>query len=255
MQSDPRPLRGWALVLPVLITILVGAGLGGFVVLENQREADRIEAADDIGSNYLNDVATFRIGVVKALGAAKQDDPADLRRALTAAIAEPPVLPEVKGKAQTSSSTYAEAQRVADDLLAPYKKLSKALKKAEKDKVFVKAARKALKLRPTDYVDGVLLESSDQVRGRLIPAFVNARDVFSQVPVPEGATEAANLTTAALQEVIDKATTLADRIDDNRSYTFTYGDAAQAALTAVENYATQANGDVAEALNTIRDLN
>lgn|GEM_PF-7043235 len=253
MQSPSRP-RGWALVLPVLVTILVGAGLGGYVVLENQRETERIEVADDLGADYLNQVATFRVQVVKALKKADQDDPAKLRAALEDAIADPPALAHTDATAEQRSSTYAEAKRVEEGLLGPYEQLTKALKKAQGDQVFVKAARKVLAMRATDYVDGVLLNSSGQVRGSLIPAFVRARDEFARVTVPRGAEDAAQLTRTAIQSVIDGATRLADSIDANRSYTFTYGAPFQAAATAVENFAAEANGDFTEALNAIKDL-
>lgn len=248
-----RP-RGWALVLPVIVTILVGAGLGGFVVLENQREAERVEAADDVASDYLNDVATFRVRIAKALKEADQKDPASLAAALKKAVADPPALPEVDSRAAQQSSTYAEAERVADELLVPYDGLADAFGKAERDQRFVQAAEKVLAMRASDYVDGTLLSSSAQVRRELIPAFVAARDEFAKVDVPKGAQDAADLTRAAMQTVIDRATTLADRIDANRSYTFTYGEAFQAAITAVEDFATQADGDFAEAVNSLKDL-
>jgi len=232
----------------------VGLGLGGFVVLQDQRENERIEAADDVGSQYLTEVSTFRLRVAKSLKSADADDPAALRTALDAAIADPPSLPVIDGSAAKKSSTYAEAQRVADDLLTPYETFGEALTKAEGDQRFVKAAQKVLKLRATDYVDGVLLDSSRQVRGSLIPAFVSARDEFAQITVPDGAEEAAELTRAALQEVIDKATALADSIDANRSYTFSYGESFQTASDAVNDYAAEANGDFTEAVNTVRDL-
>ncbi len=232
----------------------MGAGLGGFVVFQDQRENDRIEAADDVGAQYLTEVSTFRLRVAKALKGADADDPAALRKALDTAIADPPSLPVIDGSAARKSSTYAEAQRVADDLLTPYETFGEALTKAERDRRFVDAAQKVLKLRATDYVDSVLLDSSSQVRGSLIPAFVSARDEFAQVDVPEGAEKAAELTRAALQEVIDKATVLADSIDANRSYTFTYGQSFQTAIQAVDDYAAQANGDFSEAVIAIGEL-
>lgn len=232
----------------------MGLGLGGFVVLQDQRENEQIEAADDVGAQYLTEVSTFRLRVAKALRGADQDDPVAMRVVLDAAIADPPSLPVIDGSAAKKSSTYAEAQRVADDLLTPYETFGHALERAESDQRFVETAQKVLKLRATDYVDGVLLDSSAQVRGSLIPAFVSARDEFAHVAVPDGAEKAAELTRAALQEVIDKATVLADSIDANRSYTFSYGESFQTAIQAVDDYAAQANGDFSEAVIAIQEL-
>ncbi|HWV25638.1 MAG TPA: hypothetical protein VNZ66_00315 [Aeromicrobium sp.] len=254
MQSDPRPIRGWALVLPILVTVLVGAGLGGFVVFENIRESERIGTADDIGAEYLSSVASFRLRVSKALDGADQDDPAALRAALEVAIAEPPVLGEADPTAAERSSTYTEARRVSETLLDPYVELDATLKHAIGARRFVDAARDVLQLRATDYVDGVLIDDSTQVRRSLIPAFVAGRNEFAAVPVPTGAEEAARLVRAALQEVIDKATALADSIDANRAYTFTYGESFRVAAVAVDDFVAQLDGDLTEALNAVHDL-
>ncbi len=254
MQDASPHRRRWALVLPVVVTVLLGAGVGGYVVLESQRQSDRIEAADDLAADYLSDVATYRAEIAKALKEADADSPASLRRALRTAAADPPELGTTDQDAMEQSTTYAEAQRVAETLLDPYRGLARALKKAQADQAFVGAATEVLQLRASDYVDGTVISSSAQVRGSLIPTFVKARDEFAAVDVPKGAEQAAELTRVAIQSVIDGATALADSIDAGRAYTFSYGDEHAAALTAVDDFAARADGDFVEAVNAVKDL-
>ena len=91
------------------------------------------------------------------------------------------------------------------------------------------------------------------MRSRLIPAFVKARDDFARVRVPEGQDELAATVLGAVQHVIDQATLLADSIEANRSFTFSYGEQYQAAIDAVDDYATVVAGDLAEAVNAVAD--
>lgn len=250
-----RPRRA-LLFLPVVVTVLLAAAVGGFVVVQSQDQAEQIESADAAGADYLSSVATFQQQVATAVGEADQDDPGAIAAALDQAVQDPPVLPELDEESfgVESSSTYTEAVRIEETLLQPYTDLAEQLDGAEVSFTYITAAREVLDLRVEDFVEGTLLSNSGSLRTTLIPRFVQARDQLAQVPVPGGAEDVATTVAGAVQHVIDEATTLANSIDANQNYTFTYADEYQVAITALEDYATDVQGDLAESLNRIADL-
>ncbi len=250
-----RPRRA-LLFLPVVVTVLLAAAVGGFVVVQSQEQAEQIETADAAGADYLSAVATFREQVSTAVEDADQDDPAAIAGALDEAVQDPPELPDLDegSSGVENSSTYAEAVRIEETLLQPYTDLGEELDRAEVSYTYIAAAREVLDLRVEDFVEGTLLSSSASLRTALIPRFVQARDELAQVPVPEGAQDVAATVMGAVQHVIDEATTLANSIDANQNYTFTYADEYQTAITALENYATDVEGDLVESLNAVSDL-
>ena len=84
--------RKAAMVLPVLITLLVGATVGGLVVVQNQRQADQVAQAEEVGKDYLSAAATFRKRVAKAVKAADSTKLAEIQSALDRQISSPPKL-------------------------------------------------------------------------------------------------------------------------------------------------------------------
>lgn len=241
------------MVLPVLITLLVGAAVGGLFVLQNQQQSDQIADAEAIGQDYLSAAAAFRTRVSKSIKAADSTKIAEIKQALDAATAHPPKLPSTSSYGRQHSSTYREAIDVQSTLMGPYTELGATLEKAKVAETFIAAARKVLELRATDYVGSTVLTNSTSVRSKLIPAFVNARDAFAAVRVPKGQQELAATITDAVQYVINQATTLADRVDANQSFSFSYSDRFQSAADALNDYATTVEGDVTEAVNRVID--
>lgn len=250
-----RPRRV-LLFLPVAVTVLLAALVGGFVVVQNQDQAEQIESADAAGADFLSAAATFQGQVAEAVGKADPDDPAAIAAALENAVQDPPALTSLDTESfgVESSSTYAEAVRVEETLLQPYTDLGEELDRAEVSFTYIAAAREVLDLRVEDFVEGTLLSNSGSLRTALIPRFVQARDELAQVPVPEGAEDVAATVAGAVQHVIDEATTLANSIDANQNYTFSYADEYQVAITALEDYATGVEGDLAESVNEVTTL-
>jgi hypothetical protein len=72
------------------------------------------------------------------------------------------------------------------------------------------------------------------------------------VPVPKGARDVAVKVDGALTYVIGQVGTMADRADAGSSYEFSYDTQYDAARQAVQDYATEVEGDVSEALDRIR---
>ena len=252
-RTGERPSLA-VLLLPVMVTVLLAAAVGGFVVVENAQQSDQLEEADAVGADYLSAVVSFRSKVLVAIKDADQDDPAAIRAALVEAIEDPPQLPDADGFGARNSSTYAEAEAISQNLLDPYTELSDQLAEAEVSFTYIEAAREVLDLRVEDFVEGTLLSSSASLRNALIPRFVQARDELAQVPAPDDAEDVAATVAGAVQHVIDEATTLANSSDANQNYTFTYAAEYQAAITALENYATGVEGDLTESLNAVADL-
>ena len=241
--------RRAAMVLPVLITLLVGAAVGGLVVVQNQEQSKQVAEAEAIGRDYLSAAGKFRSGVAKSIKDADSTKLEKVERALEKATAEPPKLPPTSSYGRQNSSTYREAIDVQSTLLGPYEKLGRQLKEAQVAETFIAAARTVLETRATDFVGANVITDSVLVRSRLIPAFIAARDTFDAVPVPNGQDELAATIRDAAQYVINQATMLADRIDANTSFSFSYAEEFQAAADDLNDYATTVEGDVTEAVN------
>ncbi len=248
MSSRARRL---AIFLPVIVTLALAGIVGGLIVVQNQRQADEVTRATELAETFLDDVGTFQTEVAREVRGVRDTDPGALKRVLDAAIEDPPVLEEGPAYGMEQSEVYARARRTSESFLAPYTSLSKELRRADIALEFIAAAREALSLRATDFVGGRLLSDSGPIRSRLIPAFAAARDELAAVRVPRGQDELAATVVGALQYVIDQATALADSIEGNRSYSFTYGEQFQAAIDAVESYAATVNGDLTEALDVV----
>jgi hypothetical protein len=236
--------------VPVVVTLLTAAAVGVAVVVQDHRETSRIARADEVAEAFLSDVGMFRGDVARAVARARDAEPAEVRRVLAAAVADPPELGEAPAGAERSEA-YASAAATARTFLDPYRRLDRRLRSADVALTFVAAAREALGVRATDYVGFGPVGDSVAVRTRLVPAFVEARDDFAAVRVPRGQQALSATVREALQYVIDRATALADSIEAGRSYSFSYTQEFTAALAAVDDYATTVEGDLAEALNAV----
>lgn len=243
--------RRTVMVLPVLVTLLVGAAVGGLVIVQNQQQSKQVAEAEAIGRDYLSAAAKFRSGVATSIKAVDSTKLNEIRKALDKSIASPPKLPATSSYGRQNSSTYREAIDEQSTLLGPYKRLRSQLKEAKVAETFIAAARKVLELRATDFVGTSVITSSGPVRSRLIPAFTVARDTFDAVPVPKGQTKLAATVHDAVQYVINQASTLADRIDARSNFSFSYAEKFQAAADELNDYATTVEGDVTEAVNTV----
>jgi type VI protein secretion system component VasF len=257
-EPPVRAKRRWGrlavIMAPVFITVLIAAILGGFIVVQSQRQSEQIEQADAVAADFLSQVATFRARAEKAIKESDEESPAAIRKALLAAIEDPPALADADVFGMENSSTYAQAAQLEADLLEPYERVSRELKKASAALAYVKAARKVLEMRITDYVRSTTLSSSRELRSSLIPAFVSARDTLAQVDVPKGQDDLDATVDSAVQYVIDQSSVLANSIDGGRNYSFTYAAQFEEAITAVEDYATKVTGDLTESLNDLNDL-
>lgn len=239
------------MTLPVLVTVLVAAVVGGLVVVEDQRQAERVSQADDAAEAFWSDVGQFRGDVARRLRSTRTGSPAELRRVLRDATDDPPRLAGAPADGVEQSSAYAAASRTAETFMRPYDRLDRALRRADVAVRFVEVARRALSLRATDYVGFGVLDDSSAVRSRLIPAFVEARDELAAVRVPAGQEALAATGRGAVQHVVDEATRLATRIESGRSYSFSYAERFDEATAAVEDFATSVEGDVTEAVNAV----
>ncbi|MFC5678253.1 hypothetical protein [Aeromicrobium endophyticum] len=236
--------------VPVVVTLLTAAAVGAAIVVQDHRETARMARADEVAEAFLSDVGMFRGDVARVIARAREAEPAELRRVLASAVADPPELGEPPAGAERSE-TYASATATARTFLAPYRRLDRQLRRADVALTFVGAAREALETRATDYVGFGPIGDSAAVRTRLVPAFVEARDDFADVRVPKGQRALAATVREALQYVIDRAGALADSIEVGRSYSFSYTQEFTAAADAVDDYATTVEGDLAEALNAV----
>lgn len=238
------------IVLPVLVTLVFAALVGVLAVLQNQHQADQEAMAESVGEDYLSNVASFRVSTARKIRAVNSDDAGELERIVKDAVAKPPRLPTVSGYGREHSPAYRQAERTAASLLKPYRHLDATLIRAKTSDAFVAAARAVLGLKATDYVGFGLISDSGTLRSSLIPAFSKALDQFDAVTVPAGRSELAATVHDAVQYVIDQSSTLAARIDARQNFSFRYDQQFQSALDAVNDYATEVQGDVEEAIQT-----
>lgn len=243
--------RKAAFVLPTIITIAVVA-LAGTVVLEQRQErSERLAEAEKVGSEYFSDVATFRAEVERDLADVKSGDPADLKKVVDERLEQPPVLGPAPEGAE-DSKTYRAAVKAQDTALDPFTSLSTKLGRAAQAQKFVKAADEVLDNGPIVLLGYGLVFDSGPLRERVLPQLNRALAEFRAVKVPKGARDVAVKVDGALTYVIGEVGRMADRADAGSSYEFSYDTQYDAARQAVQDYATEVDGDVAEALDRIR---
>lgn len=243
--------RRLAIFLPVFVTLLLAGVIGGVIIVQNQQNADLVVEADDVGNTFLGDVSMFRSSVVAAVNDSGTADPAALRDVVEQALQDAPVLGNATAYGIERSGPYTEALRAEKTFLEPYRQLMRDLRRADVALEFITQARAVLALRSSDYLGFGLVDSSVPVRTRLIPVFVKARDDFAKVQVPAGQEDLAATVLGAVQYVIDQAARLADSIEANQSFSFSYAEQYQAAIDAVDDYATVVAGDLTESVNAL----
>ncbi len=244
--------RRAAYVLPTIITIAVIALAGTALLQQRQERSDRVAEAEKIGAAYFSDVASFEAEVQSDLARVRSGDPADLKKVVDESLKHPPELGPAPEGAE-GSKTYRAAVKAERTALDPFTSLSAKLGRAAKAEDFVKAAVKALERGPTVLLGSGLVFDSEPLRNRVLPALNRALAEFRAVEVPEGAQDVAVKVDGALTYVINQVSTMADRADEGSSYEFSYDTQFNAARQAVQDYATEVDGDVAEALDRIRD--
>ena len=242
------PARRVVVALPVVLTIMIAVVIGGLVIVQDQRQTRQVDEAEAVAQSYLREVEAFRSSIIAKVDRADASDPGALSTVLDRAMTKPPRLGDAPAYGREHSASYADALQTEATVLRPFQRLSATLRKADTALTFIQAARKVLGLRATDYVGYGFITTSTRVRSELIPAFVRARDEFDRARVPKGQEELAAKVYDAAQYVVDQASVLAARIDSRRNFSFSYSDQFQEVADAVDDYATQVKGDVAEAV-------
>lgn len=243
--------RKAAYVLPTIITVAVIALAGTALVQQRQERSERVAEAEKVGAEYFSDVATFEAEVQSDLANVRSGDPADLKKVVDENLKHPPELGPAPDGAERSK-TYRAAVKAERTALDPFKSLSTKLGRAAKAEDFVKAAAKALERGPIVLLGSGLVFDSEPLRTRVIPELNRALAEFRAVEVPKGAQDVAIKVDGALTYVINQVSRMADRADAGSSYEFSYDTQFNAARQAVQDYATEIDGDVAEALDRIR---
>lgn len=243
--------RKAAFILPTIITIAVVALAGTVLLQQRQERSDRLAEAEKVGSDYFSDVATFRAEVQSELADVKSGDPADLKKVVDQKLEQPPVLGPAPEGAE-DSKTYRAAVKAQKTALDPFTTLSTRLGRAVDAETFVKAADEVLDNGPIVLLGYGLVFDSGPLRERVLPELNQALAEFRAVKVPKGAQDVAVKVDGALSYVIGQVERMADRADSGSSYEFSYDTQYDAARQAVQDYATEVDGDVAEALDRIR---
>jgi hypothetical protein len=243
--------RKAAYILPTIITVAVIALAGTAVLQQRQERSERVAEAEKIGAEYFSDVATFEAEVQSDLARVRSGDPADLKRVVDENLKHPPELGPAPEGAEVSK-TYQAAVKAEPTVLEPYESLSAKLGRAAQAEDFVKAAGKALDNGPIVLLGSGLVYDSGPLRNRVLPELNRSLAEFRAVTVPKGAQDVAVKVDGALTYVIDQVSRMADRADAGSSYEFSYDTQFNAARQAIRDYATEIDGDVAEALDRIR---
>lgn len=242
-------VRKVAVVLPTIITLALVALAGAAILVHRQDSSDELRRAEEAGSAYFSDVATFESRVRTVLTDGKKRKPAELRRIIDAELQHPPRLGSVPEGA-SRSRTYREAVKKSVTVLDPYRDLSRALGRSAEAEPFVDAADDALAKSPGSLA-GFLVFESGPLRREVLPELNRARETFRRAKVPKGAEDAARTVDSAVSFAIGQIDVMARRADAGQSYEFDYSDEYEAAAKAVKDYAIEVDADLAEAVDRV----
>ena len=239
-------------LLPLLATVFALAALVVAVAGRDRPAAPDVVAADEVGSTYFSDVATFKARTLRALERHRGAHAAELRDVLDRQLRFKPTLPPPPDGAE-KSTTYQEAVKAQPTIFEPVEQLRRELDAAAQAEGFVAAADDAL-----DRVAAVLRASgivvtTEAVESRTLPAVRDARAAFRRVPVPPDARTAASAVDTALSTAVRELESLVEMLEDGGSASFDLTGEFERAKQEIHNYAVVTDGNLREAVARLRD--
>ena len=242
-------------VLGVLVVAAIAVTTVVLVIHQNHK--NDVAAADRAADDYLAEVATFREDQASSI----DEELSDYDSALDA-IAEAkdavPSIGDAPEYGRENSDDYAAAAKVEQEISDDLEVLESLAQDGLDATAFQDAAVVALdRGKPAELLGPGPFSSGQPVRDATIPAMQAIKDTFDAVDVPEGYEEAAELTSAALQHVLDNLTQMAASLDGGESYYFEFTEqysAAEVAVDEAESSQADALSSAVEAFGADEDL-
>lgn len=240
-----------AIILPVIVTVLVVAVVGGLVIAEQQRQVRAADEADAVAAAFVEEVERYRDDLAEVVVAGRDGSPADLQAQVQARIDAPPRLPAIDGEGAELSGDYRDAQYLEATLVDPYVELVDVLGRVAVARTFIAAADTALALRIETITGSSTIRDTAVVEREVIPAYEEALADLAAVPVPGGQEELAQSVTAAVQNVIDQCELLLAFAALGQNYSFSYGEQLAVAAEAVRLYGLTVDSELAAAVDAV----
>jgi len=243
--------RRLAIALPVIVTVLVVAAVGGLVIVEQQRQVRAADEADAVAAEFVEQVESYRAELAEVVVAGRDGSPSELQAQVQARLDDPPRLPTVAVEGAELSSDYRDAQYLEATLVDPYVELVDVLARVAVARTFIGAAETALALRIDTITGSSTIRDTAVVERDVIPAYEDALADLAAVPVPGGQEELAATVTAAVQNVIDQCELLLAFAALGQNYSFSYGEQLAVAAEAVRVYGLTVDADLATAVDAV----
>ncbi len=240
-----------AITLPVIVTVLVVAAVGGLVIVEQQRQVQASEEADAVAAEFVDQVDQYRTELAEVVVAGRDGPPVDLQMQVQARIDDPPRLPTLGGEGAELSGDYRDAQFLEATLVDPYVELVDVLGRVAVARTFIVAADAALGLRIDTITGSSTITDTAVVEREVIPAYEDALADLAAVAVPGGQEELAASVTAAVQNVVDQCELLLAFAALGQNYSFSYGEQLALAAEAVRLYGLTVDAELATAVDAV----
>lgn len=240
-----------AITLPVIVTVLVVAAVGGLVIVEQQRQVRASEEADTVAAEFVEQVEQYRAELAEIVQSGRDGPPGDLQVQVQARIDAPPRLPALGGEGAELSGDYRDAQYLEATLVDPYVELVDVLGRVAVARTFITAADAALGLRIDTITGSSTIRDTAVVEREVIPAYEGALADLAAVAVPGGQEELAASVTAAVQNVIDQCELLLAFAALGQDYSFSYGEQLALAAEAVRLYGLTVDAELATAVDAV----
>ncbi|MDF1705491.1 MAG: hypothetical protein P1U38_12015 [Aeromicrobium sp.] len=250
--------RATIILLSVLGVLVVAAiAVTTVVLVIHQNHKNDVAAADRVAADYLQEVATFREDQATSIGEELSDYESALE-AIGEAKDAVPSIGDAPEYGRENSGDYAAAAKVEADIAGDLDALESLAQEGMDAVEFQDAVEVALdRGTPSELLGTGPFSSGQPVRDGTIPAMQGVKDTFEAVEVPEGYEETAELTSAALQHVLDNLNQMAASLDGGESYYFEFAEqynAAETALDEVESAQSDALVAAVEAFGAGDDL-
>ncbi len=244
--------RGKLLAIILTPTLLIGLGVGGYLLYDASQKREKIEVADKAALDYQEKHDFFRSELGGQFAGVDYGDPTSITQTVDTAKESVPELKKVSAYGAENSEPYQRAQELKEKAEADLSNLDGLAEQAEKSKAFVDAANKALEVDPTSFVTERTLPNGDAIRKRMIPPLKRNLSEFESVEAPDDASEARSQVVDALEYVISSAESGARRLDSGQNYRLEYGTQYGRARLGVLTYSADAEASIREAFDKAR---